>query len=90
VHHGKKVKAWVKKRSDQIELYFIPSYSPELNPDEYLNRDLKTNVHQGRSPKTFEDLKSNLKSFMGMLQKTPARVIKYFNSSKLSYCAVAP
>lgn len=62
VHPGKKVKAWVGKHRDLIELWFIPSYSPELNPDEYLNRDLKTNVHQGRSPKTFEDLKSNSKS----------------------------
>ena len=87
VHHGKKVKAWVKEHSEEIELHFIPSYAPELNPDEYLNRDLKTNVHQGRSPRTFDDLKVNLKSFMSMLQKTPARVMKYFNSSKLSYCA---
>jgi len=87
VHHGKKVKAWVKEHSEQIELHFIPSYAPELNPDEYLNRDLKTNVHQGRSPRTFGDLKANLKSFMSMLQKTPARVMKYFNSSNLHYCA---
>lgn len=87
VHHGKKVKAWAAKHQDQVELCFIPSYAPELNPDEYLNRDLKTNVHQSRSPRTFEELKANLKSFMGMLQKTPARVVKYFNSSKLSYCA---
>jgi len=89
VHHGKKVKTWVAKHQDEIELCFIPSYAPELNPDEYLNRDLKTNLHQGRSPRTFEDLKANLKSFMSMLQKTPARVMKYFNSSKLSYCAAS-
>ena len=30
VHHGKKVKAWAKERSEQIELYHIPSYSKEL------------------------------------------------------------
>lgn len=86
VHHGKKVKAWAKAHSDQIELFFIPSYSPELNPDEYLNRDLKSNVHRNRTPKSFEDLKANLTSFMRMLQKTPSRVMKYFNSSKLEYC----
>ena len=87
VHHGKKVKAWAKAHSEQIELLFIPSYSPELNPDEYLNRDLKSNVHGGRTPKSFDDLKANLTSFMRMLQKTPSRVMKYFNSSKLEYCA---
>jgi len=87
VHHGKKVKAWAEQHSDQIELLYIPSYSPELNPDEYLNRDLKANVHQAKAPRDFNQLKANLKSFMCMLQKTPARVIKYFNSSKLKYCA---
>lgn len=47
VHHGKLVKRWVQDHSDQIELFFLPSYSPELNPDEYLNCDLKDGVHSG-------------------------------------------
>lgn len=87
VHHGKKVKAWAKAHDDQIDLFYLPSYSPELNPDEYLNRDLKANVHQAKAPRDLIQLKSNLTSFMRMLQKTPGRVIKYFNSSKLHYCS---
>lgn len=90
VHHGKKVKAWAALNSARIELFFIPSYSPELNPDEYLNRDLKANIHQAKAPRDFKQLKSNLKSFMNMLQKMPSRVMKYFNSSKLSYCTCQP
>ncbi len=87
VHHGKKVKAWAESNSERIELFFIPSYSPELNPDEYLNRDLKTNVHLSKAPRDLKQLKTNVKSFMSMLQKTPSRVKKYFNSSKLDYCS---
>lgn len=87
VHHGKKVKKWVEQHSDEIELFFIPSYSPELNPDEYLNRDLKANVHQAKAPRDLKQLKANVKSFMSMLQKMPGRVMKYFNSSKLQYCS---
>jgi len=87
VHHGKKVKEWAAANSTRIELFFIPSYSPELNPDEYLNRDLKANVHQSKAPRDFKQLKTNVKSFMTMLQKTPSRIMKYFNSSKLQYCA---
>jgi len=87
VHHGKRVRAWADKHSDKIELFFIPSYSPELNPDEYLNRDLKTNVHQAKAPRDLKQLKTNVRSFMSMLQKTPRRVAKYFNSSKLDYCS---
>lgn len=87
VHHGKKVKAWTAERKELIELFHIPSYSPELNPDEYLNRDLKTNVHGKRAPRTFAELKANVISFMRFLQKTPGRVMKYFASPKVAYCA---
>ena len=37
VHHAKAVKAWVQKHKDQIALFYLPAYSPDLNPDEYLN-----------------------------------------------------
>src|SRR5210317_1965815 len=41
VHHSYIVKDWVTEHEDEIEIFFLPSYSPELNPDEYLNCDLK-------------------------------------------------
>lgn len=41
VYHSKPVKAWVEERKDKIELFYLPSYSPELNPEERLNADLK-------------------------------------------------
>ena len=87
VHHSKKVKAWVEKHNEQIELFYIPTYSPELNPDEYLNRDLKKNVHMARAPKTFEQLKENVLKFMHSIQKCPDRIKKYFNSRYVQYCA---
>lgn len=89
VHHGKLVKAWVEKNADSIELYFIPSYSPELNPDEYLNRDLKKNVNSRTTPRTQAELKANVLSFMRMLQKIPARVKLYFSSRHIEYADAA-
>ena len=44
VHHSYIVKDWLKEHKDEIEVFFLPSYSPELNPDEYLNCDLKDGV----------------------------------------------
>ena len=41
VHHCKPVKAWLAEHRLHIEAFFLPSYSPELNPDERLNADLK-------------------------------------------------
>lgn len=86
VHHGKRVKAWAAEHEGTIELHYIPSYSPELNPDEYLNRDLKKNVHGKRAPRSQAELKENVKAFMRMLQRCWWRVASYFNSSKLAYC----
>ncbi len=41
VHHCKPVKAWLAEYRCDIEVFYLPSYSPELNPDERLNADLK-------------------------------------------------
>lgn len=87
IHHAKKVKAWVKKRSDQIELFYLPSYSPDLNPDEYVNRDLKTQLSSKPSQRRKNGFKSTAKTEMRRLQKQPQRVRKYFNSSSIRYAA---
>ncbi len=60
VHHSKRVQEWVSEYKDQIEIFFTPSYSPELNPDEYLNHVLKQSVHSGILPKTKADIKKNI------------------------------
>jgi len=41
VHHAKLVTAWVEAHSDQIELFYLPPYAPEFNPDEFVNNDVK-------------------------------------------------
>ena len=87
VHHGKLVEKWVDENKGRVELFFIPSYSPELNPDEYLNRDLKKNVNRASAPRSIEELKDNLLAFMRKIQKLPKRVQKYFKSKHIAYAA---
>ena len=87
VHHGKKVAKWVKKQDGAVELKFIPSYSPELNADEYLNRDLKKNVNSKKTPRTVSELKANISSFMHSIQKQPERVMSYFLGRHIAYAA---
>jgi transposase len=48
VHHAKVFKAWLESHENKIEVFNLPSYSPELNPDEYLNYDLKAVVHSAK------------------------------------------
>lgn len=87
VHHGKKVAEWVAKQDGVLELEFIPSYSPELNADEYLNRDLKKNVNARKTPRTLAELKANISSFMHSIQKQPERVASYFRGRHIEYAA---
>lgn len=85
VHHGKRVAEWVLQQGGMIELEFIPGYSPELNADEYLNRDLKKNVNAKKTPKIVPEIKKNVLSFMHSLQKQPKRVIAYFSGKHIKY-----
>jgi transposase len=87
VHHSKKVKRWLEDHKEQIEVFYLPSYSPELNPDEYLNGDLKSKVHSGRPVRNREDLEKKTRSFMRTLMRRPHHVCNYFKHPKVAYAA---
>lgn len=87
VHHSKVVKEWLASHKDEIEVFFLPSYSPELNPDEYLNCDLKAGVHSGIPARHSSRLKQKAISHLRMLQKSADRVKKYFHHPKIAYAA---
>ena len=85
VHHSYKARDWIAEHADHIEVFFLPSYSPELNPDEYLNCDLKAGVHSKAPARTKGQLKEKALSHLRKLQKMPNRVMKYFKHPKIAY-----
>jgi transposase len=87
VHHSKPVKTWVEKHKEEIELFFLPSYSPERNPDEYLNCDLKQGISAQPAPKNHNQLMKNVRTHMKLLQNNSKRVKKYFDSKYIKYAA---
>ncbi|MBU1116413.1 MAG: transposase, partial [Bacteroidetes bacterium] len=87
VHHSKIVKTWVYKNQRTIELFFLSSYSPEKNPDEYLNCDLKYGVSEKPAPKNEDDLKKIVNEHMTILKNDCERVKKYFNHPEIKYAA---
>lgn len=87
VHHSKAVKAWLEKNKDKIEIFYLPSYSPELNPDEYLNGDLKNHIRSGLPARSETELKKKTRSFMRKLQNRPHHVQNYFRHPKITYAA---
>lgn len=87
VHHSKKVKAWLEAHKENIELFFLPPYSPELNPDEYLNGNLKQKIRSGIPARSQNDLEKKTRSFMKTLQKRPKHVRGFFCHPSVAYAA---
>ncbi len=87
VHYARPMKDWVVEHAEAIEICSLPAYSPELNPDEYLNCDLKQGVHTGVPARSRQDLKKKTRGHMRKLQNTPARVRKYFKAESIRYAA---
>jgi transposase len=87
VHHSKKVSAWVAERKAHLELFFLPAYAPELNPDEYLNGDLKQQVRTGLPARNQQELEGRVRSVMKRLQLRPQRIRAYFRHPRIAYAA---
>lgn len=87
VHDSAAVHAWLADKKDRIEVFFLPKYSPELNPDEYLNCDVKAGVNAHGLPKSRDELMDNLKRFMHKLSNLPKRVASYFRHKCINYAA---
>jgi transposase len=86
-HVAAKVDEWVEEHKERIELFYLPGYSGELNPVEYLNNDLKGNVHEERLPDSEAELRGQVQSFMRKLYHWPARVANYFLHPCVQYAA---
>jgi transposase len=89
VHHSKPVKEWLDNEDNKtkIEVFYLPSYSPDRNPDEYLNCDLKQGLSNKPSPKKQEKLTTNIEDHMEILQQSPERIMKYFKHDSIKYAA---
>lgn len=87
VHHSKLVKAWVALHNAQIELFYLPSYSPQLNPEERLNADLKQEMGKRVPARTKAKLREAANDHMAMLEQNPQRVMIYFQDRRVRYTA---
>ena len=87
VHHAKPVKAWLAAHKEQIEVFYLPSYSPELNPDEMANADLKQAVTKQAPARTKLQLVKATARHLRSVQKQPARIQSYFLHDPVRYAA---
>ncbi len=86
-HKTPAVQAWLEDHSEQIEVFYLPGYSPEMNPVEYLNNDLKGRVNEAGLAGDKETLRGRILGFMRHLGKVPSHVISYFLHPWTQYAA---
>ncbi len=89
VHKARKVQDWVHAHQKRLRLFYLPEYSPELNPDEFLNNDVKSNAVGRRRPSSLVDMEADLRGYLWSTQKQPAIVKRYFHASSVRYAAEA-
>ncbi len=87
VHHAKLVRAWEEENSKYIRLFYLPAYSPDYNPDEYLNQDYKQTANRNNVPKDKEQLRRNTEKYMLSLQNNPQKVANFFKHPKVKYAS---
>lgn len=87
VHRAVRVKMWVEAHKDSIELFALPSYSPELNPDEVLNQDVKSNALGRRRPEDQQEMVADLRGYLRSRQKKPQIIRNYFQEEHVRYAA---
>jgi len=86
-HRSKLVLAWAADHSQRIELHFLPGYSPELNPVEYLNHDVKANAVGRQRARSLSELKDNVVGYLRRRQLQPHIVKRFFTHPATAYAA---
>jgi transposase len=87
VHRGRLVAAWLSERPDLIELHRLPGYSPELNPAELQNNDVKHAVLAKTRPRSESELMSTTRQHLHRRQKQPHVVRSFFEHPDVAYAA---
>lgn len=86
-HLSAQAQRWLKSHRRQIELFFLPTYSPALNPDELLNQDVKSNALGRRRPRDLAEMTNDLRTYLRSTQRHPDIVKNYFREEHVRYAA---
>jgi transposase len=87
VHLSAEVKRWLAGPAKRLQLFFLPGYSPDLNPDEFLNQDVKSNALGRQRPATRTEMINGVRSYLRSTQRQPAIVKSYFHAEPVRYAA---
>jgi transposase len=85
VHKSAEVERWVRKHRRQIRMIFLPTYSPDLNPDEFLNNDVKANAVGRCRPASRQEMIAGVRTYLRSTQRHPEIVKSFFRPPSVRY-----
>ena len=85
--HAIIVKEWLEKHKDEIEVFYLPSYCPEYNPDEYLNGNLKRKLADKGYSENEDQIESKARGIMKTFQNDTAHVKNFFQAKSVRYAS---
>jgi len=86
-HKAKKVTKFVESVRERLQLFYLPGYSPELNPDELVWNNLKNHVLGRQVIETKPQMKKAVLSHMRSIQKSPSLICSFFQTQTTRYAA---
>lgn len=86
-HRAATVKSWLKQKERRVRLFYLPGYRPDLNPDEYLNQDVKSNAVGRRRPPDEAMMRKDISGYLRSRQRQPRIVMNYFKHESVRYAA---
>jgi transposase len=87
-HEARSVSRWLAEEKVWIRMFFLPAYSPELNPDELLNQDVKSNALGRERPHEVGEMMESIRSYLRSTQRQPEIVRSYFQEEHVRYAAL--
>ena len=87
VHRSRKLKHWLAANHAKVALFYLPGYAPDLNPDEFLNQDVKSNALGRQRPANQTEMIAGVRSYLHSTQRQPELVKSYFHADPVRYAA---
>jgi transposase len=87
VHKAAATRKWLERHRHEVEVFFLPTYAPDLNPDELLNHDVKANALGRRRPATRIQMIDGVRSYLRSTQRRPDVVRNFFLHEPVRYAA---
>ena len=86
-HTAKSVQRYVESLGGRLELHRLPTYAPDLNPDEFVWAHMKTNGVSKKPLKQNEALRDRVEEDLLKIKADPGLVQSFFRAASVAYAA---